>query len=70
MAMRARRNHPKELNHKTHRCKLVCFSLHDLVAKTSSKSHSALMRLLGSRFTGDHVAQQYVGPTYVASTRV
>ena len=45
--------------------------LHGLVAKASSKSHSALMRLLGSRFTGVSVTRQcFVGPSYVPSTRV
>ena len=40
-------------NHRaTRRYNLVYSRLHDLVTKVSSKSHSALTRPLGSRFTG------------------
>ena len=53
-----------------YRYNLVYSRLYDLVTKASSKPHSALTRPLGSRFTGDHVAQHVVGPSYVPSTRV
>ena len=43
---------PQYLQWDSNRCNLVCTRLHDLATKASSKSHSALTRLLGSRFTG------------------
>ena len=52
------------------RYNLVYSRLHGLVTKASSKSHGAFLRLLGSRFTEVSVAQQYIGPSYVLSTRV
>jgi hypothetical protein len=52
------------------RYNLVYSRLYDLVTKASSKPHSAFPRPLGSRFTEVSVAQQYVGPTYILSTRV
>ena len=48
-----RTNNRRGTNHRaTRRYNLVYSRLHDLVTKVSSKSHGALTRPLGSRFTG------------------
>ena len=52
------------------RYNLAYSRLYGLVAKASSKSYSAFLRPLGSRFTGVSVSQHAVGPSYVLSTRI
>ena len=53
-ATKARHQRPTgDTNHRaTRRYNLAYTRLHDLVAKVSSKSHSAFLHPLGSRFTG------------------
>lgn len=52
------------------RYNLVYSRPHGLVAKASSKSHSAFLRPLGSRFTEASVTRYRIGPSYAPSMRV
>ena len=52
------------------RYNLAYSRVHGLVTKTSSKSHSVVTRLLGSRFTEVSVTNSTLVSSYVPSTRV
>lgn len=53
-----------------YRYNLAYSNLHGLVAKASSKSHSAFLRPLGSRFTEVSAPNSMLVSSYVPSTRV
>ena len=64
-------NNRRGTNHRaTRRYNLVYSRLHDLVTKVSSKSHGALTRPLGSRFTGVSAPNGTLVSSYIPSTRV
>ena len=61
---------PERVRQFTLRYSLAYSRLHGLVTKVNSKSHGALMRLLGSRFTEVSVPNSMLVSSYVLSTRV